>query len=193
MKTTYIYYLMGKSGSGKDTLYNLIRHVMQELKPIVMYTDRPKREGEIDGETYHFVSTLPNHPIIEKRNYETVSGPKWYATLDDGQIEEGSTYIAIGTPISYYKLTEYLTNKGSNIKVWPILLDIDDKERLRRCYERECKEENPDFEELIRRFLSDEDDFTNFIKSGNYHRINNDNVYKALQEILDIIEYYTYT
>ena len=44
-----IFYLMGKSASGKDTIYKEIKEQLPELKTIVIYTTRPIREGERDG------------------------------------------------------------------------------------------------------------------------------------------------
>ena len=39
-----IYYLMGKSASGKDHIYeNLIQETALDLKPFVLYTTRPIR------------------------------------------------------------------------------------------------------------------------------------------------------
>ena len=52
-----IFYIMGKSSTGKDTIYNkLLSKYPDELKRVVMYTTRPKREGEEDGVTYNFVT-----------------------------------------------------------------------------------------------------------------------------------------
>ena len=45
-----IYYLMGKSASGKDHIYeNLIQETALDLKPFVLYTTRPIRSGEQDA------------------------------------------------------------------------------------------------------------------------------------------------
>ena len=45
-----IYYLMGKSASGKDHIYeHLIQETALDLKPFVLYTTRPIRSGEQDG------------------------------------------------------------------------------------------------------------------------------------------------
>ena len=44
-----IYYMMGKSSSGKDTLYKELMQRLPELKPLVLYTTRPMREGERNG------------------------------------------------------------------------------------------------------------------------------------------------
>ena len=51
-----IYYMMGKSSSGKDTLYKEVRQRCPELKTVTLYTTRPKREGEKDGVEYFFVT-----------------------------------------------------------------------------------------------------------------------------------------
>ena len=50
-----IFCVMGKSASGKDTIY---RRLMEApglgLERIVLYTTRPIRAGEKDGVDYHF-------------------------------------------------------------------------------------------------------------------------------------------
>lgn len=43
--------LCGPSGSGKTTILNAL-----PLKPLITVTTRPKREGEIDGVHYHFLT-----------------------------------------------------------------------------------------------------------------------------------------
>ena len=51
-----LYVFMGKSASGKDTLYRRIRERNPELKAVISYTTRPIRAGEREGVEYHFVS-----------------------------------------------------------------------------------------------------------------------------------------
>ena len=99
-----IFYMMGKSSSGKDTVYKEIRKELPELKTLTLYTTRPMREGEKDGVEYYFVSNeiLEQYgeegKIIELRTYQTVYGDWKYATIDDGQIHlGGSDYLMIGT------------------------------------------------------------------------------------------------
>lgn len=50
-----IFYLMGKSASGKDSIYKRLRSLCPELKSIVLYTTRPMRDGEQEGVEYHFI------------------------------------------------------------------------------------------------------------------------------------------
>ena len=51
-----IYYIMGKSSSGKDTLFRKIKQELPMLQTVTLYTTRPKREGEREGVEYHFVT-----------------------------------------------------------------------------------------------------------------------------------------
>ena len=51
-----IIFLMGKSATGKDHIYEQLAHDEQlHLKRITMYTTRPMRAGEAEGVEYHFV------------------------------------------------------------------------------------------------------------------------------------------
>ena len=52
-----IFYIIGKSATGKDTIYKkLLEKYPGTLKNVVLYTTRPRREGEIDGVTYNYVT-----------------------------------------------------------------------------------------------------------------------------------------
>lgn len=51
-----IFYIMGKSASGKDRIYSLLAaHKELNLKTLILYTTRPIRVGEQDGKNYYFV------------------------------------------------------------------------------------------------------------------------------------------
>lgn len=80
-----IFYIMGKSSSGKDTIYGrLLQDEDMQLKKIILYTTRPMREGEQDGREYHFVQKesfdtfYKQGRVIESRTYHTVYGPWIY-------------------------------------------------------------------------------------------------------------------
>ena len=51
-----IFYFMGKSAAGKDTIFQKIQKLLTDLRTVVIYTTRPIREGEEDGVAYHFVT-----------------------------------------------------------------------------------------------------------------------------------------
>ena len=86
-----IYYLLGKSATGKDTLYKEILKRRPKLRTVTMYTTRPIREGETDGVEYFFTGReelerqLASGKVIESRTYQTIAGPWTYYTVDDGQ------------------------------------------------------------------------------------------------------------
>lgn len=158
-----IYCLMGKSASGKDTVY---RRLLAEpdcgLEKIVPYTTRPIRAGETDGEEYHFTDIAGMEKlksegrVIESRVYHTVHGDWYYFTVDDGFDAGKKDYLLIGTLEVYNKIREYY---GAD-QVCPLLLTIDDGERLSRALTRERQQETPRYAELCRRFLADEQDFS---------------------------------
>ena len=51
-----IFYIMGKSSSGKDTIYRKLQESENlKLGRLVLYTTRPIRDGEKEGQEYHFV------------------------------------------------------------------------------------------------------------------------------------------
>ncbi len=60
-----IYCMMGKSSTGKDTLYKmLLEDGALSLKKIIPYTTRPMRRGETDGVEYYFSAERRNWPIF---------------------------------------------------------------------------------------------------------------------------------
>lgn len=87
-----IVYLMGKSSSGKDTIFKrLLADGTLDLKTVVPYTTRPIRSGERNGTEYFFtdedgfLKLKAEGRIIEERTYQTFHGLWRYFTLDDGQ------------------------------------------------------------------------------------------------------------
>lgn len=158
-----IYYIMGKSSSGKDTIYKKIKKKLPGLNTVTLYTTRPIREGEVDGVEYFFVSDLEcerlcnTGKVIELRAYDTVHGVWKYFTVDDEQIHlQETSYLMIGTLESYQKMKEYY---GIEVMV-PIYIDVEDGLRLSRAIERERMQGNPKYAELCRRFLADSEDFS---------------------------------
>lgn len=183
-----IFYLMGKSASGKDTIYKKIKEQMPELKTIVIYTTRPIREGEQEGVEYHFVDDDKLQEfqnagkVIELREYNTVHGIWKYSTVDDGQFDAEDNYIAIGTLESYKGMREHLGEE----KLVPIYIEVDDGVRLERALRRERKQAEPKYEEMCRRFLADAADFSadKLKEAGITCKFLNTDVEKCVDEIL---------
>ena len=158
-----IFVVIGKSASGKDTIYKkIVKDQSLGLKEVVGYTTRPIREGEENGVTYHFVSIdtlnklLLENKVIEHRTYDTIHGPWHYFTVYDQQINlQQDDYIMIGTLESFVQIREYFGKDA----VVPIYIEVENGERLERALGRERKQEHPKYEEMCRRFLADEQDF----------------------------------
>lgn len=190
-----IAFIMGKSASGKDKIYKyLTTEADLQLNTITMYTTRPMRVGETDGEEYHFVSDETAREmerkdcIIEMRCYNTVYGEWKYFTADDGQIDlaSGKKYIVIGTLEAYDRFCSYFGKEH----ILPIYIEVDDGIRLQRALRREMKQEMPKYDEMCRRFLADSTDFSeeNIAKSGIKVRYyNNGELQSCIDEVADTI------
>lgn len=184
-----IYCLMGKSASGKDTIYNrLLAMERLHLRRVVPYTTRPMRSGETDGQTYFFCTEQQvaefeaAGKIIELRAYHTVYGIWKYFTADDGQIcLTESDYLMIGTLEAYEQIRDYF---GMD-KVCPVYVEVDDGLRLQRALDRERAQDQPKYAEMCRRFLADEEDFSeeNLKRAGITKRFQNTDLDQVTQEI----------
>mgnify|MGYP002551445791 FL=1 len=183
-----IYYVMGKSSSGKDTVYKKLKEQYPDLRSVVPYTTRPIREGEQNGVEYYFVDEEKLHEmeeksqVIEARSYHTRCGVWTYFTADDGQIDlNGSDYLLIGTLVSYQALRKYFGEKA----LVPVYLEVEDGLRLARALERERRQDQPKYAEMCRRFLADEKDFSeeNLVESGITRRFYNESLPECLDEI----------
>jgi guanylate kinase len=183
-----VFCLMGKSASGKDTVYKeLLKRL--PLSRVVPYTTRPKRMTEINGVEYHFVTDEKFHQmqaqgiVIEFRIYHTIHGSWTYYTADDGQIDihTGQSYLIIGTLETYREIRRYF---GEDIVI-PLYLELDPKERLCRAIERESQQTTPDYQEVCRRFLADEEDFSEekLQDCGVNQRFVNDDFEKCIKEL----------
>ena len=188
-----IYCVMGKSSSGKDTVYKKLKEQYKEFRLIVPYTTRPIREGEKDGVEYYFVdpeqfrAMKEDGKVIESRSYNTKCGIWTYFTADDGQIDlSAADYLLIGTLVSYQALREYFGEEA----IVPVYLEVEDGLRLARALERERRQEKPKYAEMCRRFLADEEDFSeeNLIKSGITERFGNEDFTEFLNKIQRYIE-----
>jgi guanylate kinase len=188
-----IFFVLGKSCSGKDTIFRRLKENQDlNLNTVVGYTTRPMRAGECDGVEYFFVNEdrleelKSTGKVIECRNYNTVHGIWSYFTVDDGQIDlKKGNYLYIGTLESFEQMVQYY---GKEV-VLPIYIQVEKGERLHRAVNRERSQEQPKYEELCRRFLADEEDFKeeNIEKAGIGKRYENNNLEECIEEIVEDI------
>lgn len=188
-----LYYLMGKSSSGKDTLYKMLMENKElDLKRIVPYTTRPMRVGEIEGKEYHFTDKegldklVKANKVVEQRCYNTVHGDWYYFTVDDGSIDfELNDYLMIGTLESFDKVRAYYGND----KVVDIYIELDDGIRLERALRRERAQAEPKYKEMCRRFIADTEDFSEekLEAAGIKKRYINDDLDRCFNEIVEMV------
>ena len=158
-----IYVIMGKSATGKDTIYQEVYHRLEEqLATIVTYTTRPIRDREMEGREYHFVTEAEyeklhnSQKVIEERAYHTVYGIWRYFMVNDGQIDlNEKNYIMVGTLEAYQQIRAYYGEEH----VVPLYIEVENGTRLTRALEREKMQSNPKYVEMCRRFIADEEDF----------------------------------
>lgn len=142
---------MGKSGSGKDYIYSLAR-AADIFSPVIRTTTRPMREKEVQDFTYHFISgeeygkKFLNFDFIEVGTFRD-----WFYGTDKTALSEDKINIGVFDPAA---VEQILANKEIETKV--IYIHASAKQRLLRSLNRE---ENPDVEEIIRRYKADEEDF----------------------------------
>jgi guanylate kinase len=156
-----LFCLAGKSSTGKDTLSEALLRVPElSLSRLVLYTTRPRRPNESDGESYHFVTPdaleklIAERGLVERRDYRTALGLWSYCTLPDGRPAVSHRLTATPLPA----LMAYRKHFGAG-NVVPLYIEVPDGERLLRAAERESRAERPCYAEVCRRFLADEEDF----------------------------------
>lgn len=187
----HIFYIMGKSSSGKDTIYKMLLE-KGDFFPIVLYTTRPMRESEKDGREYHFTDLsgyeekLALGDVIEKRIYKTIYGEWIYFTCKDNIDLEKGNYLGIGTLDSFKKINAFFGDE----RVIPLYVEVDDGIRLIRAIQREMHEEEPKYIELCRRFIADSRDFSDEkLSKANIERkfSNNSTLEKCVSDIEEYI------
>ncbi|MBQ3599665.1 MAG: guanylate kinase [Lachnospiraceae bacterium] len=161
-----LFVLMGKSATGKDTIYKELLEMPELcLRTIVPYTTRPIRRGERNGVEYFFVSDEKYKEmkekgiVVEARDYHTVHGVWTYFTVDDGQFSRNGqrdNFLMINTLEGYKQIRDYF---GED-KVVPLYVYVEDGIRLSRALKRERRQSEPKYAEMCRRFLADDEDFS---------------------------------
>ncbi|QHQ60322.1 guanylate kinase [Anaerocolumna sedimenticola] len=189
-----LFVVMGKSATGKDSIFKKLKETAAlGLKSVIGYTTRPIRNGETEGIEYYFVNEEKlnelkrNNKVIEHRAYHTIHGIWNYFTADDGQIDlSRSNYIMIGTLVTYEQIRNYFGEKS----VVPIYIEVEDGLRLERALHREQSQENPKYAEMCRRYLADEEDFSeeNLNKLNITKRYENKDIEICLNKIIKDIK-----
>lgn len=165
MKTKIIA-IMGKAGSGKDTIATaLATRFPNNFNNIVSCTTRPMREGEKEGINYfyltdeEFVQRTVNGDMLETTTFNG-----WCYGTAKSCLSNKSINIGVFNPTGVRSL---LANKDIDVTVFYVRAG--DKTRLLRQLNRE---DNPNVQEIIRRFSADENDFSELRFQPDYELTN---------------------
>lgn len=169
--------LYGKSGSGKDSLSKwLISHLPNSHR-IIGCTTRPPRDYEENGKDYFFFSDLAfGEKVLNGQMLEATSFRNWIYGTAIETLEEDKINIGVFNPEGIECLLQ-----DNRLEILPIQIVANDKDRLIRNLKRET---NPDCKEICRRFLADEQDFSNIeFSSLQYHNYDKRQFYHIMRTI----------
>lgn len=153
-----IFVIIGKTASGKNTVEKDLLNIFSgRIKRIVPYTTRPMRDGETEGDEYHFVDNFDNiQNIIERRSYNTVYGRFEYATVDEGVNLKDSSYININTLEGLKRIKQYFGEDS----VVPVYIDAETKVRTQRYLKRSGTSDAQTIAEIKRRMKDEDTEYT---------------------------------
>ena len=178
--TTNIFCLLGKPGSGRDTLLSGILkddNFLDEfnIKKLVCGTTRPIKPGEINGYHYHFFTKeeyelIEPTEFIEARSYDNIyiNDIYWYFTLKK-YIVYGNNYI---TKVSTFQYSEFkkwallsqLENSMHRINIYPVMIETPIYERVNRMILKSKSEE--DIYRMCSKLLTEQFEFKTVLEQN---------------------------
>ena len=153
--------LTGASASGKDFLLNKVLESNKDIKPIISFTTRPQREGEVDGVEYNFITLeqltelYNNDKVVE---YNTIHGVWYYGITKDSINTDGNdVYLAIVDVDGVVTLNQYLKSfQSDSVTMESIFVNCNGRERVLRSLLREPNLSDNQVAEVCRRYIDDE-------------------------------------
>lgn len=162
--------LMGEAGAGKDTLMQEVLKMRPDFHEIISCTTRPIREGEAHGVNYYYYTVEQfGNKVLDGEMLEcTVFNDWFYGTSFDSVRSGDIINIGVFNPTGVESLLE-----RPDCDVCVFWVKTNDKTRLLRQLNRE---ENPNVQEIIRRFSADYNDFSDidFNYSDIYNNVGED-------------------
>lgn len=166
--------LFGESGAGKDTIQKWLVSNVPNTKGIVSCTTRPKRDNEVEGIDYYYLTnTQFAETVLTGDMLEATSFNDWFYGTRINELDKDKINIGV---FNINGIECLLGDK--RLDVYPIYVYTPDKIRLLRVLQRES---NPNCHEICRRFLADEQDFDEI--DFDYFMIDNT---KDLSELSDL-------
>ena len=146
--------LSGVSGAGKDTIKKELIKRMENVESLPSFTDRLPREGEVEGQIYHFVSTEEFERMIKDEElYEyDVHHEHYYGTskkLMNEKIKSGKIIVKDIDVNGTENLMKLLKN---DVRLVTIFLRVPKEELKRRLENRTDKPNMKDIRLRLNRF-----------------------------------------
>lgn len=173
--------LVGKAGTGKDTIVDIVCKLSDKVNRIVSYTSRPQREGEIEGKDYYFITKEEFlQKIVYEEMLEHTQFNGWYYGIGNDCLSNEYINIGVFNPAGLEHLLQYKN-------IYPILIYIeaDNKIRLERQLNRE---EHPDVEEIIRRYGADNIDFADYKDLNPFQNNTPQDLVEIVMHILNLVD-----
>lgn len=177
--------LSGVAGAGKDTIKKELIKRMDNVESLPSFTSRPKRDGDVEGGTYYFVSKEEFEKMIENGEfYEyNLHHNHYYGTSRKLMNEKISNGKIIVKDIDVNGTDNLIKLLGNDTKVVTIFLKVP-KEELKQRLENRIDKPSP--QEIILR-LNRFDYEESRINLYDYV-IRNNNLEKTVQVIMTILE-----
>lgn len=147
--------LIGEAGAGKDSLMQAILELRPDLHEIVSCTTRPKREGENHGVNYFYYTPEKfGDMVLNNEMLECTTFRDWFYGTSYESVRSDCVNIGVFNPAG----VEALEDRG-DVDLYVIWVTASKKTRLLRQLNRE---EDPDVDEIVRRYRADQLDFADF-------------------------------
>lgn len=171
--------IVGEQGSGKSTLANELEKIGYEK--VITYTSRPPRDGEVDGEDYHFKSQSfidsKQSQFLEVSEYRN-----WKYGSMKADFHENS--VVVLTPAGMRALKRYDSedNEHASLDVFVVYLYVPRRQRLKKLLDT-----REDIDEILRRDQTEVGQFDGVMNEVDCIYIN-DNYQFAPSEIAEAIK-----
>lgn len=145
--------IIGSAGSGKDSILQKVAELNPWVHEIVSCTTRPPRDGEVDGVNYHLLTNEQFAcKVLDNQMLEATVFNDWcYGTSFDS-LYMTAINIGVFNPAGIESILAYKDKFDLTV----YYVRASDKTRLIRQLNRE---EDPDIDEIFRRFKTDREDF----------------------------------
>lgn len=139
--------IVGEQGSGKSTLANELEKFGYEK--VVTYTSRPPREGEVDGEDYHFKS----REFFESKRDQFLEISEYRGWLYGCMTKDfHQNSVVVLTPAGMRRLIDYEYEASFNepLDVYTVYLMVSRRQRLIKLLST-----REDIDEILRRDMTE--------------------------------------